>query len=65
MLTEEIEEPIVILDHDGLLIWDGYHRCAASVIKGIPPKVVWGVDKSLVLDRDLAAPPISVPGVRL
>ncbi|MBY3433290.1 hypothetical protein HFN89_03810 [Rhizobium laguerreae] len=56
LLAEEIEEPAVILDHQGLLIWDGWHRCAASVIKGQAPKVVWGVEKSLVLDRHLVPP---------
>lgn len=65
LLTEEIEEPIVILDHEGLLIWDGFHRCAAAVIKGIPPKVVWGADKALILDRDLTPAPTSPPGFRM
>lgn len=64
LLTEDIEVPVVILDHEGLLIWDGWHRCAASVIKGIAPKVVLGVDKSLVLDRDLSPPPASAHGFR-
>lgn len=59
LLTEEIEEPVVILDHEGLLIWDGWHRCAASVIKGVSPKVVWGVEKSLNLERDLTPRPTS------
>lgn len=59
LLTEEIEEPVVILDHEGLLIWDGWHRCAASVIKGVPPTVVWGVEKSLNLERNLTPRPLS------
>lgn len=34
-LTEEhIEEPVVMLDHGGLTIWDGWHRSAAAVAKG-------------------------------
>jgi hypothetical protein len=60
LLEEDIEEPVVILDHDGILIWDGWHRVAASVIKGVAPKVVLGVERRL--DHDL--PPLA-PSLRM
>lgn len=38
LLHQDIFEPVVIVEHaDGSLhIWDGWHRCAASVVKGAP-----------------------------
>jgi hypothetical protein len=48
LLTEDIEEEIILLDHDGLDIWDGWHRAACMVIKGQEfAKVVLGVEKTL------------------
>jgi hypothetical protein len=46
LLEEDIEEAVVILDHEGLLIWDGWHRSAASVIKGKAPLVVLGRERT-------------------
>jgi alpha-mannosidase len=65
LLTEEIEDPVVILEHEGLLIWDGWHRCAAAVIKGISPKVVWGVDKTCSIDHDITPFPSRAPSFRI
>lgn len=51
MLDEDIVEPVVIVEYpDGeLLIWDGWHRSAASVLKGAETlKVVFGVAPGLV-----------------
>jgi hypothetical protein len=37
LLTEEIEEPLVVFDSpDGLKIWDGFHRVAAALVRGLP-----------------------------
>lgn len=51
LVHEEIFQPVVILDHpDGTLrIWDGWHRSAASVVKGAATmKVVLGTAPDFV-----------------
>ncbi len=58
LLEEDIVDPIVILEHDGLVIWDGWHRSAAAVIRGKPISAVYGIDKRYVLE---AQPTASLP----
>lgn len=56
LLTEEIEEELIILDHEGLDIWDGWHRAAAMVLKGQEyAKVVRGEEKKLEIGLAMRA----------
>lgn len=43
LLSEEIREEVVVLDRGGrLYIWDGWHRVAASISRGIAVKAIVG-----------------------
>lgn len=46
LLTEEIREPVVLLDRRGLLyIWDGWHRVASARARGISIEAIVGVPR--------------------
>lgn len=43
LLTEDIREEVTLLVRDGVAhVWDGWHRCAASIARGIPVKAIVG-----------------------
>jgi hypothetical protein len=43
LLTEDIREETILLVRDGAAhVWDGWHRTAASVARGIPLKSIVG-----------------------
>lgn len=43
LLVEDIVEEVVILIREGkAYIWDGWHRTAAAIIKGVPIKAIVG-----------------------
>lgn len=44
LLVEEIREPVVLLERDGVLyVWDGWHRTAAARARGIRLPAIVGV----------------------
>jgi hypothetical protein len=43
LLTEDIREEAVLLIRDGVAhVWDGWHRTAAAIARGIPLKTIVG-----------------------
>lgn len=36
MFTSPIQEPVVLIEHEGkAYLWDGWHRCGASALRGL------------------------------